>query len=131
MSYLDNPDHAWEIDPAASTDSVTVLHELLTRLSPEAAQRYSWEPDFIAALHQHAQPPCRDLLDAVVNSPEGTSLLGAFNTLLAALRLPPVTDDDGHAEARDLVLRGAHGLHARGAGTATQCLDTAMIWYYG
>jgi hypothetical protein len=130
MTYLDDPDHHWVIEPAASDDPVEVLRELVTRLSPEGMRGYSWDPDIIAALAA-VEPLCSDLLDALVNPPEGTSLLDAFNTLLAALRLSPITDDDGHAEERDLVLRGAHGLHTRGAGTPTQCLDTALTWYYG
>lgn len=130
MSYLDDPDLRWVIEPGASNDDVEVLYELVTRLSAEGMRRYGGNPDIIAALTA-VEPSCSDLLDALVNPSEGTSLLDAFNTLLAALRLPPVTDDDGHAEERDLILRGAHGLHTRGAGTPTQCLDTSMTWYYG
>jgi hypothetical protein len=72
VSYVDDPDHDWTLDPATTAGEVDA-------------------EELLADLYQ------RDL----------------------------------SAEHLMLIYRGAQGLWQRGQGSATRCLDTAIVWLAG
>jgi len=72
MSYLDDPEHPWMLDPA-TLDGVVDAEQIL--------------------------------IDLLQRELSGEDLM--------------------------LIYRGAQGLWKRGQGTATQCLDTSMVWLFG
>lgn len=74
MSYLDDPQHVWELEPTAQRATAANVRESL----------------------DHMQ---------------------AFNNI----------SEEGLA----LIVRGAAGLMERSKGTAFECFETAVCWYYG